>query len=216
MRDIENTANLTGESVQHLEKVILEISDSANEISGITAKTNMLALNASIEAARAGEHGRGFSVVAEQIRVLAENSRQASASIESVVENVLTMLNQVKESNEQNLISVNSGIAQISNARQEAQQLGQLQADSRGKTEQIAESSSQTNGHSQKVSKMAEEMAALVQNSLDRAGSIVEEANNQEKITDMTGQTFSAVDQMARELYELSRFDKTEEGDGQS
>ena len=148
--------------------------------------------------------------------MLAENSRQASASIESVVENVLTMLNQVKESNEQNLVSVNSGIAQISNARQEAQELGQLQADSRGKTEQIAESSSQTSGHSQKVSKMAEEMAALVQNSLDRAGSIVEEANNQEKITDMTGQTFSAVDQMARELYELSRFDKAEEGDGRS
>lgn len=61
---------------------------------------------------------------------------------------------------------------------------------------------------------MAEQMAALVQNSLDRAGSIVKEANNQEKITDMTGQTFSTVDQMARELYELSRFDKTEEGDG--
>ncbi len=216
MRDIESTANLTGESVRHLEKVIAEISDFASEISSITAKTNMLALNASIEAARAGEHGRGFSVVAEQIRVLAENSRQASASIESVVENVLAMLNEVKESNGQNLISVNSGITQISNARQEAQELGQLQAESRGKTEQIAESSSQTSGHSQKVREMAEQMAALVQNSLDRAGSIVKEANNQEKITDMTGQTFSTVDQMARELYELSRFDKTEEGDGPS
>lgn len=216
MQDIENTANLTGESVQHLEKVIAEISDFANEISNITAKTNMLALNASIEAARAGEHGRGFSVVAEQIRVLAENSRQASTSIESVVENVLAMLNQVKESNGQNVISVNSGITQISNARQEAQDLGQLQADSRSKTEQIAESSSQTSGYSQQVREMAEEMAALVQNSLDRAGSIVENANNQEKITDMTGQTFSSVDQMARELYELSRFDKTGEGVGQS
>lgn len=215
MRDIEHTANLTGESVQHLEKVIAQISDFASEISGITARTNMLALNASIEAARAGEHGRGFSVVAEQIRVLAENSRQASASIESMVENVLAMLNQVKESNGQNIVSVNAGIEQISNARQEAQQLGQLQEDSRGKTEQIAESSSQTSGHSQKVREMAEEMAALVQNSLDRAGSIVEEANNQEKITDMTRQTFSSVDQMARELYDLSRFDQTGEGNGE-
>lgn len=214
MKDIESKANLTSESVLHLEKVIAEISTFAGEISDITAKTNMLALNASIEAARAGENGKGFAVVADQIRVLAENSKQASTSIKSVVDNVLVMLNQVKESNGQNIISVNSGIAQISNARQEAQELGQLQEDSRGKTEQIAESSRQTSQHSRQVREMAEEMAELVQNSLDRADSIVGEANHQEKITDMTGQTFSSVDQMARELYELSRFDKEEEGDG--
>lgn len=215
MQDIEEKANLTGESVQHLEKVIAEISAFASEISDITAKTNMLALNASIEAVRAGEHGRGFAVVAEQIRVLAENSKQASTSIKSVVDNVLETLNQVKESNGQNMISVNSGITQISNARQEAQELGQLQEDSRQKTEQIAESSSQTNQHSQQVREMAEEMAELVKNSLDRADSIVKEANNQEKITDMTGQTFSSVDQMARELYEISRFERTEDEDEQ-
>ena len=155
-------------------------------------------------------------MVAEQIRVLAENSKQASTSIKSVVDNVLETLNQVKESNGQNMISVNSGITQISNARQEAQELGQLQEDSRQKTEQIAESSSQTNQHSQQVREMAEEMAELVRNSLDRADSIVKEANNQEKITDMTGQTFSSVDQMARELYEISRFERTEDGDEQN
>lgn len=208
MRDIEETAGLTGESVQHLEKVIGEISAFTSEITDITAKTNMLALNASIEAARAGEHGKGFSVVAEQIRVLAENSKRASASIRSVVDNVLAMLDQVKMSNERNLVSVNSGIMRISDARSEAQELGQLQADSRGKTEQIAQSSSLTQEHSRQVHEMAEKMAELVQNSLDRADSIVEEASHQEKITDMTGQTFSGVDQMARKLFELSQLEK--------
>lgn len=216
MQDIEKAANLTGESVQHLEKVIAEIAAFTSEISDITAKTNMLALNASIEAARAGEHGKGFAVVAEQIRVLAESSKQASTSIKSVVENVLEMLNHVKVSNEENIISVNSGITQISDARKEAQELGQLQEESRGKTEQIAENSSRTHLHSREVRKMADDMAELVQNSLNRADSIVEEASNQEKITDMTGQTFSNVDRMARELYELSRFDSTEGGDGQN
>lgn len=208
MRDIEKKANLTGESVQNLEKVIAEISAFAGEISEITAQTNMLALNASIEAARAGEQGKGFSVVAEEIRVLAEHSKDASTSIKTVVDNVLAMLDGVKQSNAQNLISVDAGISHISNARQEAKELGKLQADSRGKTEQIATNSEQTNQHSLQVREMAEQMADLVQNSLNRADSIVDEANNQEKITDMTGQTFSNVEQIAKELYELSQFDR--------
>lgn len=211
MREIEKTANLTGASIQDLENVIAEIAEFTGEISDITAQTNMLALNASIEAAHAGDQGKGFSIVAEEIRVLADHSKRASTSIQSVIDNVLAMLNGVKQSNAQNLISVDAGIAQISSARQEAKDLGKLQADSRGKTEQIAENSGQTKQHSQQVRKMAEEMADLVQNSLDRADSIVDEANHQEEITNLTGNTFSSVEQIAKELYELSQIDQAKE-----
>lgn len=208
MRDIEKTAGMTGDSIQDLEGIISEISTFAGEISEITGQTNLLALNASIEAARAGESGRGFSVVAEEIRILAENSRKASDSIEAVVANVHKMLNSVKQSNTQNVQSVNVGITQISSARQEAQNLGSLQVDSRKKTEQIAENSGETKQHSRQVLEMTQEMADLVQNSLKCADSIVEEANNQGKITDTIGETFSNVEQIAEELFELSRIDK--------
>lgn len=213
MREIEKTANLTGNSIQDLEGIISEISNFASEISEITEQTNLLALNASIEAARAGERGKGFSVVAGEIRILAENSKRASSSIEAVITNVRTMLNGVKQSNTQNMISVDAGIKQISSARQEAQNLGSLQKDSRKKTEQIAESSGETKQHSRQVLEMAQEMAELVQNSLNCADSIVGEADNQGKITDMTGETFSSVEQIARELYGLSRLDKGERED---
>lgn len=213
MREIKKTAGLTGDSIQDMEGIISEISAFASEISEITEQTNLLALNASIEAAHAGERGKGFSVVAEEIRVLAENSKKASNSIESVITNVRTMLNGVKQSNTQNMMSVDAGITQISSARQEAQNLGSLQADSRKKTEQIAENSGETKQHSKQVLEMAEKMADLVQNSLNCADSIVGEADNQEKITDMTGETFSSVEQIAKELYELSQLDKKEEND---
>ena len=69
-------------------KVVEQISVLADSILAITGQTNQLALNASIEAARAGEAGKGFAVVAEEIRVLAEQSKDAVANIQAVTENV--------------------------------------------------------------------------------------------------------------------------------
>ena len=69
-------------------KVVEQIGVLADSILAITGQTNLLALNASIEAARAGEAGKGFAVVAEEIRVLAEQSKDAVANIQVVTENV--------------------------------------------------------------------------------------------------------------------------------
>ena len=65
-----------------------EVAEITQNIFDISSQTNMLALNASIESARAGEAGRGFAVVAEEIRVLAEQSKDAVANIQAVTENV--------------------------------------------------------------------------------------------------------------------------------
>lgn len=88
MGDIEGAAGSTAESIKVLTERAEEIGRTLRVITDIAAQTNLLALNAAIEAARAGEAGRGFAVVAEEIRKLAEDSKNAAVNIETIIGSV--------------------------------------------------------------------------------------------------------------------------------
>lgn len=208
MRQIEASADMTENSIHGLETVIAEISGFVGELAEISDQTNLLALNAAIESARAGEHGRGFSVVAENVRALAEKSKISSTSISKVVGKVYEMLDEVKAANAQNIDSVDKGIAQISGAQSAVEELGQMQSDSRSKTEQIAEESRQTGERSNQVYEMAVQVKTITESSYAKANSIVGETDNQKRIILATSETFTSVKTIADELFKLSRSDK--------
>lgn len=85
MNEITDFSRKTQESIQVLTARSKEITRVLSVITDIAAQTNLLALNAAIEAAQAGDAGRGFSVVAEEIRKLAENSHQSAKEIDKLV-----------------------------------------------------------------------------------------------------------------------------------
>ena len=84
---VQEQTNITNESAQ-------AIQAATDIIAGIANQTNLLSLNASIEAARAGEMGRGFAVVAEEIRGLADQSKESADKIRGIVENLISNSNQ--------------------------------------------------------------------------------------------------------------------------
>ena len=91
---VDSTLKELLEISSHTQQSVDQVQEQTNIIAGIANQTNLLSLNASIEAARAGEMGRGFAVVAEEIRGLADQSRESADKIRSIVENLISNSNQ--------------------------------------------------------------------------------------------------------------------------
>ncbi|GHV29654.1 chemotaxis protein [Synergistales bacterium] len=103
MNNISDTTKQTGEAIRELGEKSKKINEIVELISAISDQTNLLALNAAIEAARAGESGRGFAVVAEEVRHLAEQSRQAT-------EKIIVEINEIQNDTENAVSLMNVGV----------------------------------------------------------------------------------------------------------
>lgn len=115
---IQNVSDKTTDvnnRTEEIKKIVIIIKDIADQ-------TNLLALNAAIEAARAGEHGRGFAVVADEVRNLAERTNKSLSEIEIVVSDLVQSINDISVSIKEQasgMNQINESIAQLENSTQE-------------------------------------------------------------------------------------------------
>lgn len=114
MEHITETIYSANTASKELIKETGKISSILEEIDNISAQTNLLAINASIEAAHAGIHGSGFSVVADEIRRLSEQSKQASSNIQGILDRLIVVIEEVSRRVDNGVESVETGKKNIS------------------------------------------------------------------------------------------------------
>lgn len=165
MHGIAESVRKTAGKVQELGKSSDQIGEIIGVIDDIADQTNLLALNAAIEAARAGEQGRGFAVVADEVRKLAERTTQATKEIAQMIKSIQTETKSTVEAMETGMKQVEEGVDSTSQAGASLKDIIQMGERVREMISQIATAATQQLSTTEQVSRNIELISKITADS---------------------------------------------------
>ena len=208
MQEIKRSVDLTAQKIQTMGKQSDQIGEIVDTIEDIASQTNLLALNAAIEAARAGEAGKGFAVVADEVRKLAERVSTATKdigdlikSIQKVVAESVTAMDQGVKEVDKGVLIANEAGSTLDDILKATQEVNQQAEEAAAAAEQMAASANEMVSAVDSVSAVVEENTASTEQM--SAGSM-EVSKAMENIAAISEENSAAVQQVSASAEEMS------------
>jgi methyl-accepting chemotaxis protein len=195
MNVIGTSADQAASIIAQFTKYSEDIGNIVDVISDVSNQTALLSLNASIEAARAGEHGRGFAVVANEVKKLAEQTKES-------VSGIVSLIQQIQGSSTDAVVSMEKNVAEINNGVGRMQEIGQAFSTIRTSVHQVSQQIQDVSATTEQISAGTEQITASIEDMVKIAK---ESANNSQSVASSSEEQSAIMDSIASSAKSLHR-----------